>query len=284
MHYRTPLYLLRQPVGFHNTSSEPRSYSPEVRRAAWVRRKAGPIGSTASQRAVRRELRALHPGLSDLDAGRVVAVTTTASLSAWPATLPADDDDDDDEDEDEDMDDSVLDNMSDRIGPVLEGVQTTSGGEVDEDSVMEGFNGNLDDNVSDSSEGTVTGVYFSDPVWRNMRLGVQPRVFVNPGPSKVSGDTPIESRHPEKWWHKTAEEIAAIPRAQMRNQTYHVIRIMETTLGQRRYLGKRCSRCVRDGHECWVYSKRARKEIIGNAGHKCARCRSYDSQRPCNFP
>jgi hypothetical protein len=324
MHYRTPLYDLQQPVGFENTSStEPCLYSPEVRRVDWVRRNAGPVGSTASQRAARRELRALHPGLSVLDVGRAVAATTTIapfstgasalpSLPAFP-TLPTYDDDNDEE-----MDDTVLNNLSNRIGPVLEHVEGNSRDDEDQDSVLGDLNGGWGDSSLGSLEGTVNGSYTPnytpgptpdrtpdhttdrlpahmpdhmpdhtpdhtpDPVGMNTRPSVQPRVFVRPGPKKVSGNTPIESVHQDQWWHRTAEEIARIPRAQMRNQTYHVIRIMETTLGERLHDDDRCTRCVRDGYECWVYSDYARKQVVGNAGHKCARCRAYDSQRPCN--
>ena len=54
--------------------------------------------------------------------------------------------------------------MSNTISPVLEGVQTTSRGEVDEDLVIEVFNSNLNNNVLDLSKGTITKVYFSNLV------------------------------------------------------------------------------------------------------------------------
>jgi hypothetical protein len=182
----------------------------------------------------------------------------------------------------------VLDNLSNRVGPVLEYVEGNSRDDEDQDSLTDGRNGGWENSLpvllketvnSNHTPGPTTGSTpdhtpdhtpdrTPDPVGMNTRPSVQPRVFVRPGPNKVSGNTPIESVHQDQWWHRTAEEIARIPRAQIRNQTHHVIRIMETTLGERLHEDDRCSRCVRDGHECWVYSDYARKQVVGNAGHK----------------
>ena len=54
--------------------------------------------------------------------------------------------------------------MSNTISPVLEGVYTTSRGEVDKDLVIKGLNSNLNNYVLVLSKGTITRIYFNNLV------------------------------------------------------------------------------------------------------------------------
>ncbi|EGP82477.1 uncharacterized protein MYCGRDRAFT_97547 [Zymoseptoria tritici IPO323] len=62
----------------------------------------------------------------------------------------------------------------------------------------------------------------------------------------------------------------------------HIGRIMETTLGEQKGDGERCTRCQRDGWECWVYSAEGKAQIF-HPGDTCARCRHKPGKGPCSF-
>lgn len=158
------------------------------------------------------------------------------------------------DDDDEGMDDSL---HQDGLDPVLSSGSDESPDSPEDDGLPEGSGSKL-------------------------RVG-EPRVFDYDPKSNGGKCTSREvAQAAAGFWVQSASEVAK-QSEDVTRQYAHAARIMETTAGKRLFGDRRCKRCRTDKLECWVYSKKATKQI-NKAGQKCARCRVRRSKAECKLP
>lgn len=85
----------------------------------------------------------------------------------------------------------------------------------------------------------------------------------------------------DKWWSNIMMALPIAPmalpnalknKASHETSLSHIGRIMETELGEELTGNDRCNNCQKHDWECWVYTERGAKQILG-PGVRCARCR-----------
>jgi hypothetical protein len=112
-------------------------------------------------------------------------------------------------------------------------------------------------------------VYSPLTEWESYNLADQPRrrgpVGRNPGPEPA--------QTPGKWW-------SDLP-ARLGRNADHIVRIMETDLGEKKEGEEKCEECQGRSQECWVYSEMGTQQI-SRPGDQCARCREV-KHRKCSL-
>lgn len=86
---------------------------------------------------------------------------------------------------------------------------------------------------------------------------------------------------PGRWWSTSEADYHAIDSSARRYVIDHVGRIMETALGEQRHGNNRCTKCIENNEECWVYVPGAHNRVPYAATPTCARCRW--GPRGCSF-
>lgn len=85
----------------------------------------------------------------------------------------------------------------------------------------------------------------------------------------------------DKWWSRSSDELIAMRQA-IRSQFSHIGRIMETEVGEMLPKGYGCTYCLDNDLECWIYSRRGRKQVKFSS-EACARCRVRPKNGGCSL-
>lgn len=117
----------------------------------------------------------------------------------------------------------------------------------------------------------------NEKVFDRAQIADQPRIPWTWSASGSKNRALYEPTAVGKWWWAWAQDNRDDKRI-----ITNIARIMETELGEQRFGKEKCTRCQKEGLECWTYTDRAEYQVV-YAGTACARCRAEPRAMGCSL-